>query len=246
MKISSQKKQENRDQAIRAAVDLIIEKGYKAATMREIAKRAGMGDATIYNYFPAKRNILFAYYEGCFQNGVLELKKINGFNEFTFEEQIQAFFETMLSLFLPDREFIQESFKSIFFPLTPNFKHFRPVQEQYFEILDDIFKAAIEVEEIPEQIFQDMIYFFFWDFFIGMVCYWLKDDSEGFSNTTVLMDKSIGLAGAAIRAGIANRVFDIASFLFKNHILSRLDFFTTKTGGLKKIKREFMARMEEQ
>lgn len=245
MKISTEKKKENREQIIRAAVDLIMEKGYKAATMREIARRAGMGDATIYNYFPAKKNILFAYYEVCLERSVPELKNISGFNEFTFEEQIQAFFETLLSQFLPDREFVQESFKSIFFPLTPQFKQLRPVQEQFFEILDDIFKAAIEVDEIPEQIFQDMIYFFFWDFFIGMVFYWLKDDSNGFSDTSVLMDKCIALAGAALRAGIANRVFDIASFLFKNHILSRLDFFTTQTRGLTKIKREFMARMED-
>ena len=245
MKISGKKKQENRERIIRAAVDLVMEKGYKAAAMRAIARKAGVGDATIYNYFPTKESILFGYYEMRFQACVLELKKIDDFNTFTFEEQIQTFFETMLAGFLPDREFVAESFKAIFFSLSPNYRLFKPVQDQFFEILDDIFSAAIEVEEIPEQIFRDMIYYLFWDFFIGMVFYWLKDESNSFSDTTVLLDKCVGLAGMSLRAGIANRAFDIASFLFKTHILSRLDFISQRRGGLKTIKREFMAAMEK-
>ncbi|MHC1712231.1 MAG: TetR/AcrR family transcriptional regulator [Solidesulfovibrio sp.] len=63
MKISEEQKRKNRDEIIRAAVDAITEKGMKGATMREIAKKAGLGDATIYNYFPTKEAIVYAYYE---------------------------------------------------------------------------------------------------------------------------------------------------------------------------------------
>jgi len=213
--------------------------------MREIARRAGIGDATIYNYFPAKEEILFAYYEGQFHNCVQELKKVDEFNTFTFQEQVQTYFETMLALFLPDREFVNESFRAIFFSMTPNYRQFRPIQDQFFHILDDLFKAAIEVGEIPEQMFSELIYYLFWDFFIGMVFYWLQDKSEHFSDTSVLLDKSLGLASTFIKAGVVNKVFDIASFLFKNHILSHLDFFKTRMDGLHKMKREFMAGMGE-
>jgi len=50
---SEKNKAKTRIKILEASVDVIIEKGYKSASMREIARRAGVGDATIYNYFPS-------------------------------------------------------------------------------------------------------------------------------------------------------------------------------------------------
>ena len=58
MKISKQQKLENRRKIIESAVDLVIEKDLKSATMREISRHAGIADATIYNYFPTKEAIV--------------------------------------------------------------------------------------------------------------------------------------------------------------------------------------------
>ena len=63
MKISEQEKQRTRLKILEAAADVIIEKGFKSASMREIARRAGVGDATIYNYFPSKESLLYGYCE---------------------------------------------------------------------------------------------------------------------------------------------------------------------------------------
>ena len=54
MKISKKQQKENRTKIIAATVDLVISKDLKSATMREIARKAGVGDATIYNYFSTK------------------------------------------------------------------------------------------------------------------------------------------------------------------------------------------------
>ena len=56
-----------------------------------------------------------------------------------------------------------------------------------------------------------------------------------------MIDKSLDLACTFIKAGVVNKLFDIASFLFKNHILSRLDFFRTRVDTIHRMKREFMA-----
>jgi len=240
MKISSKKKAENRRKLIRAAVDLIIEKGFKAATMRGIAKKAGMGEATIYNYFPTKESILYAYYEDHFQDCIQKLQSIDGFNQYSFQEQLQTFFETSLDFLLPDREFISHSFKAIFLSMSHNFKQLKQSRLIFFNILDDIFQAAIEVDEIPDQVFQEIIYQLFFDFYIGIVIYWLKDSSEQFSDTTILLDKSFDLTCSALKMGIFNKAFDMAIFLFKNHILNRMQFVKDKMDTIHRIKREFM------
>jgi AcrR family transcriptional regulator len=54
----------------------MIEKGFKSATMREIARRSEIGDTTIYNYFPNKESILYAYYEDHFLSCAEKLKNI--------------------------------------------------------------------------------------------------------------------------------------------------------------------------
>ena len=63
MKISAEEKEQTRIRLLEAAVDVITEKGFRSASMREIAKRAEVGDATIYNYFPSKEKLLYGYCE---------------------------------------------------------------------------------------------------------------------------------------------------------------------------------------
>ncbi|MFC1532768.1 TetR family transcriptional regulator [Thermodesulfobacteriota bacterium] len=241
MKVSQEQKVETRKKIINASVDIIIEKGIKNATMREIAKQAEIGDATIYNYFPTKESIIYGYYRDRLEVVIERLKTVEGLNEYNLQEQLQTFFETNLEIFLPDREFIQETFKVVFFSIGQSYSHLKPIRTLFYDIVDDIFQAAIEVGEIREQVFGEIIYQLFWDYYIGLVTYWLNDQSDQFTDTSLLIDKSLDLAVAFLKAGILNKFFNMASFLFKNHILSRMDFFKDQVETVHRIKREFMA-----
>lgn len=46
-----------------AAIALIGERGYEAATLREVASRAGVSPALLYRYFPNKRAVVLALYD---------------------------------------------------------------------------------------------------------------------------------------------------------------------------------------
>lgn len=240
MKISNKQKQKNRKKIIAIAVDVMIDKGFKDATMRAIAKKAEIGDATIYNYFPTKEAILFAYYEEKLKESIEKLRSVEKFNEFTIHEQLQTFFETQLELFLPDREFIALSFKKIFFSLNQNLDQLDAIQDVFEKIVDDIFTAAIEVKEIPEQMFQKIIYNLLWDYYVGMVIFWLSDKSEQFSDTSVMIDKTLDLFCSILKSGAVNKLFDLASYLFKSHFLNRMDRYRKRMDTIKLIKREFM------
>lgn len=240
MKISQDQKRENREKIIDAAVDLIISKDLKTATMREIARKAGIGDATIYNYFPTKEAIVYGYYESKFDQVTQKLKAIENFNEFTFQEQLQTFFETKLDLFMVDRDFLDKTFKVAFFALSQHYSRIRPIKDRFMVIIEDMFNAAIEVNEIPEQVFKELTIQFFWEYYIGIVIYWLNDTSDQFQETSVLIDKSMDLACASLRAGIGNKIFDMGIFLFKNHVLSRMGFLKDKVDTFHGIKKKFM------
>lgn len=45
-----------------AAAELIAERGYRALTMEEVARRAGAGKATLYRWWPGRAHLLIALY----------------------------------------------------------------------------------------------------------------------------------------------------------------------------------------
>jgi AcrR family transcriptional regulator len=52
-----------RERLYRTALRLIHERGYDAATLREVARRAGVSVALLYRYFPNKRAVVLALYD---------------------------------------------------------------------------------------------------------------------------------------------------------------------------------------
>src|SRR3954471_12221919 len=52
-----------RDRLYRIAITLIAEHGYEAATLRQVAKKAGVSVGLLYRYFPSKRAVLIALYD---------------------------------------------------------------------------------------------------------------------------------------------------------------------------------------
>jgi AcrR family transcriptional regulator len=245
MKISQDQKEANRQAILQAAVALIAENGFKNATMRRIAREAGVGEATIYNYFPTKEAILFAYYRDHMNTCVEELKTVADFNTFTLQEQLQTLFDTSLSLYLPHREFVARTFRLVFLSPSRDWTQVKPIRAVFLAAAEDMLAAAVEVGEIPDQVFESLMGQFFMDAYIGAVHYWLTDTSEGFANTHVLIDRGLDLACALLKAGIANKMFDIAVFLFKTHVASRMDFFIDPLKSASRIKRRFMEGMDD-
>jgi AcrR family transcriptional regulator len=52
-----------RERLYRAALEMISERGYEAATLRDVAAQAGVSPALLYRYFPNKRAVLLAFYD---------------------------------------------------------------------------------------------------------------------------------------------------------------------------------------
>lgn len=53
-------REDRREQIIKAALDVFIEKGYAATTTAEIAKSAGISEVTLFRNFTSKRDLFFA------------------------------------------------------------------------------------------------------------------------------------------------------------------------------------------
>jgi AcrR family transcriptional regulator len=57
--LRERKKQQTRDQIARVAMKLFLKRGFDAVTVAEVAKAANVSEKTVFNYFPAKEDLVF-------------------------------------------------------------------------------------------------------------------------------------------------------------------------------------------
>ena len=238
MKVTKSTKEKTKIKILKSAVDLIIEKGFENTTLREIAKEAGVSNPTIYNYFPSKEKLLFGYIEQKHKEAIEILEGIEDFNTYTLREQLQTLIDTELELYLEDREFVQQIADMVFNSSSLKLGKLYSTNELFVQTVRGMLDIAIEAGEIEQPPFLDYLPTLFWDYYIMVVAYWLKDDSEMFENTTAFIDHSLAVIESLLASDILSKATDLGMFVFKTHFLSALNRFSTKPKGFKGIKRK--------
>lgn len=241
MKISKSAKEKTKAKILQCAVELIIEKGFKHASLREIAKNAGVSNPTIYNYFPTKEKLLYAYIEQKHEQTARMLEEIEDFHTYTLREQLQTLIESELEFYLEDREFIVQISEMVFHSSSVKLNSIYETKAKFMEIVEQMLEIAIEAGEIKEPPFKNYLPQLFWDYFISVVAYWVKDESEGFENTTQFIDHSLGVLEALLHSDILDKASGLGTFLLKTHLLSALERYTAPKKGINILKRKFGA-----
>ncbi|MFK5975682.1 MAG: hypothetical protein QM493_04145 [Sulfurovum sp.] len=188
---------------------------------------------------------MYGYIEQKHKETIEVLKDIDDFDSFSLREQLQTMIETELELYLADREFIQAIFDLAFYSSSVKLEALYNTKKLFIEMVKEIFDVAVEAGEIEAQPFDEFIPLLFWDYFIAVVAYWLKDDSDRFENTTEFIDHSLGVIETVIKSNLLSKVSDLGMFMFKTHILGNMGKFASKGAKLNKIKRRFMDVFDE-
>ncbi len=238
MKVSKSAKEKTKIKILKSAVDLIIEKGFEKTTLREIAKAAGVSNPTIYNYFPSKEKLLFGYIEQKHKETVEILESIEDFHTYTLREQLQTLIDTELELYLEDREFIQQIADMVFNSSSLKLGKLYSTNELFVQTVRGMLDIAIEAGEIEQPPFLNYLPTLFWDYYIMVVAYWLKDESEMFENTTAFIDHSLAVIESLLASDILSKATELGMFIFKTHFLSALNKFSAKPKKFKGIKRK--------
>ena len=222
-RISKQKQEEIRRDIINTAIEMFSEQGFDSTTMKQIARQVGIGDATIYKYFSSKDKLIFAYYGLKAEESIQAFLTEEELDDFSLQEKLQLLIDTYLEQLLPDREFVSDSLEMIMQSPSILFKNVSPVREEFVGVVHDILTEAENAGEIEKSPFTSATAKLTNEFILAVLLYWVKDDSDEFSNTTQMVDMSLSLGVEILKSGIVSKATDLISFFIKAHLFKFMD-----------------------
>lgn len=218
MKTTKLKQDQTRRLIVRAAVDLITEHGYDATTMKQVARSAGIGDATIYKYFSTKEKLLIAYYELTIADVLKDTAAIADLDKYSLHERLQLLVDGVLAAMLGDREFVDITRTIVGRSPLLMMRDGMPGQQILKQQVGALLTEAEERGEIAQCDFKEMIAGLFADYLFSVIVYWLKDDTDEFSNTTQLVELTLAVLVLTLKSGLANKLSELAGFMVRSQM----------------------------
>lgn len=216
MKTSKAQQDETRARIVRCAVDLISAQGYEAVTMKHIAQAAGIGDATIYKYFPTKERLVLGYFDQVAALALLATREAEDFESYDLQSKLQRLTDALLEVLAPDRAFVELARGLLARSPLLMLGDQLGAKQQLKEAVAGYLEAAVASGEVPPSDFLRPMAGLYVDFCFGVIAYWLHDDSPQAGHTTRLVDEVLGVLVTMLKAGLPDRLVQLAGFLLRS------------------------------
>ena len=193
------KSEATRARILEAALRVFRERGFQTATMREIAAEAGMALGAAYYYFDSKDAIVMAFYERAQKQMEPGLERILDSRK-TLESRLRGLISYKWEYFLPNRALMG----ALSAHIDPN-QPLSPFSAATASIRDrDIAFFARAVTEsgvrLPPSILPHLPRLL-WLYQMGLMLYWVYDESAGQARTALLFDKTLGMMLVLLKLG---------------------------------------------
>jgi TetR/AcrR family transcriptional regulator of autoinduction and epiphytic fitness len=240
MKISREQKALNRRTLLNAGIELMSKEGLREATLRRIAQLAGMSEPVIYKYFPSKDHLLAAYFTETLRTAVARVEAQTDFTQQSFTGQLQLLIDALLAEYEKHRDFVREAYNSLFLSsLSGSLAYMAEEKAMFLDKTGLWLSAAVETGEFGEPPSRTVILELLWDFHLGLIYYWLKDDSDGGMRTLQLLDRSLKILEDLLKSNLLGRMADLFFFLAREHFMKSIDKLTELSDDQKAVKTRF-------
>ena len=191
------KSEQTRARILAAALALFRTQGFEAATMREIARQAGVAVGAAYYYFPSKDAIVLAFYEQAQQEISPRIEEILGSGD-DLKKRLAGLMTAKLEYFAASRRLLGAlaSHADPEDTLSPFGEASRLVRERdtaFFARALDGSRARV-----PEDL-AGHLPGLLWMYQMGVILFWIYDKSPRQAKTQALLEKSLEIVVALIR-----------------------------------------------
>jgi AcrR family transcriptional regulator len=187
------KSEETRTRILNAALGSFRERGFEAATMRDIAESAGVATGAAYYYFPSKEAIVMDFYQrSCdeMQPKIEEaLKEAGG-----LEERLRVLIRVKLVQFGPNRGVLRALLRNgadprhPLSPFSPETKTIRDIDIAWFQRI--VIDGGVRIPKDLAPHLPGIL----WFFQMGVIFFWVIDESPGQTRS----ERLLGLATKSV------------------------------------------------
>jgi AcrR family transcriptional regulator len=184
------KGEQTRSLILETALEMFGERGYEETTMRAIAEKAGVAPGATYYHFRSKEHLIQAYYERMREihsESCAELLK----KERTLKGRVLGVMGQILEDMAPYHQFAEVLFKTAAdpqSPLNPFSPESEPARRASIELFAEVVRGARA--RIPPDLAAELPTLL-WLYHMGIVLFWIHDDSGGQNRTRRLMEHTV-------------------------------------------------------
>jgi AcrR family transcriptional regulator len=196
------KKEQTKERILASALELFRSKGLDGTTTKEISKKAGIAEGTLFNYFKTKEDLALYFFQKETDNLIDWFHTQSRMARAPLPEKLFAVVHRQLEYISPYEDFIGAVFFRSLQPsskLSPLSFDSQELRVKYLRFVREILAEAEEKEEIPRV--GQLGAYAVGVFYIGIVLHWLHDLSRGKQKTLALLDRSLNLATQVLRKG---------------------------------------------
>jgi AcrR family transcriptional regulator len=192
------KGEQTRELILSTALRLFREQGYGKTTMRAIATEAGVSVGNAYYYYSSKEHLMQAYYDHLQEQHREAVESILA-SEKAFVPRLTGVLRTWLDVAAPYHEFAATFFKTAADPKSP-LSPFSEQSQPAREASVDVFRRVVEGADLklPAELKPELPELL-WLMHMGIVLFWVHDDSLDLRRTKALIDRSVPLVDRLLR-----------------------------------------------
>jgi len=196
-------KEKTKQDILRAALELFREKGLDGTTTKQISRRAGIAEGTLFNYFKTKEDLALYFFQKETKDLIEWFQADAKLKKARLPEKLFAIIYKQLEYIEPYEDFIGAVFFRSLQPhskLSPLSLESQALRVKYLQFIRQVLAQAEESEEIPQV--GDLGAYAVGLFYIGIVMHWLHDTSKGKQKTLALVDRSLKAATQVLKKGV--------------------------------------------
>ena len=195
----ARQKADIRRRIVDAALALFRSRGFEQTTTKAIARKAGIAEGTVFNYFRTKEEIALYFFDQEVDHAIAAVRDDRGLRHAPLEQKLFALVQNQLEYLAPHERFIGAAFVNAFRPGSPLTFSSRALalRTKYLDFVQELIQQSRKKGE-PSTL-DWWASQAFWIYYVGILLYWLNDSSPGKQHTLAFLDRSLALGTAILK-----------------------------------------------
>src|SRR5467141_5421657 len=142
----AQNKEAIQKRIVKAALNLFQTKGFEATTTKAIARKAGIAEGTVFNYFRTKEDIALHFFEQEVDQAIAAVRQNPRLRKAPLEEKLFTLVHSQLEFLAPYERFIGAAFIQALKPASPlgPFSHrAQELRHRYLGFVEELIEESI-------------------------------------------------------------------------------------------------------